>query len=68
MVRKKNVAQSDLDRIEVSDNSFYERVRDGYLKLAESEKRFKVIDGTQNIKEINEQIINEIKILEGVNK
>jgi dTMP kinase len=68
MVRKKNVAQSDLDRIEVSDNSFYERVRTGYLKLAESEKRFKVIDGTQNIKEINEQIINEIKILEGVNK
>ena len=68
MVRKKNIAHSDLDRIEVSDNSFYERVRDGYLKLAESEKRFKVIDGTQNIKEINEQIINEIKILEGVNK
>ena len=68
MVRKKNIAHSDLDRIEVSDNSFYERVRTGYLKLAESEKRFKVIDGTQNIKEINEQIINEIKILEGVNK
>ncbi|MCU0342682.1 MAG: dTMP kinase [Ignavibacterium sp.] len=68
MVRKKNIAHSDLDRIEVSDNSFYERVRDGYLKLAENEKRFRVIDGTQNIKEINEQIINEIKILEGVNK
>jgi dTMP kinase len=68
MVRKKNIAHSDLDRIEVSDNSFYERVRDGYLKLAKNEKRFRVIDGTQNIKEINEQIINEIKILEGVNK
>jgi len=55
-----------LDRIEVSDNTFYERVRKGYLYLAEKEKRFRVIDGTQNIKQINEQIINEIKSLEGV--
>jgi len=66
MARKKNIAHSDLDRIEVSDNTFYERVRKGYLYLAEKEKRFRVIDGTQNIKQINEQIINEIKSLEGV--
>lgn len=66
--RKLNVAHSELDRIEVSDNSFYERVREGYLYLAKKEKRFRVIDGTQNINQINEQIINEIKSLEGVNK
>jgi len=66
MARKKNIAHSDLDRIEVSDNTFYERVRKGYLYLAEKEKRFRVIDGTQNIKQINEKIINEIKSLEGV--
>ena len=66
MARKKNIAHSDLDRIEVSDNTFYERVRKGYLYLAEKEKRFRVIDGTQNIKQINEQIINEINSLEGV--
>ena len=66
MARKKNIAHSDLDRIEVSDNTFYERVRKGYLYLAEKEKRFRVIDGTQNIKQINEQIINEIKSLESV--
>lgn len=66
ITRKKNIAHSDLDRIEVSDNTFYERVRKGYLYLAEKEKRFRVIDGTQNIKQINEQIINEIKSLEGV--
>ena len=66
MARKKNIAHSDLDRIEVSDNTFYERVRKGYLYLAEKEKRFRIIDGTQNIKQINEQIINEIKSLEGV--
>ena len=66
--RKKNIAHSDLDRIEVSDNNFYERVREGYLYLAKKEKRFRVIDGTQNINQINEQIINEIKSLEGVIK
>ena len=66
LARKKNIAHSDLDRIEVSDNAFYERVRKGYLYLAEKEKRFRVIDGTQTIKQINEKIINEIKSLEGV--
>lgn len=63
--RKRNIAHSDLDRIEVSDNNFYERVREGYLYLSKKEKRFRVIDGTKNIEQINEQIINEIKSLEG---
>ena len=66
--RKQNVAHSELDRIEVSDNNFYERVREGYLYLAKKEKRFRVIDGTQNINQINEQIIKEINSLEGVSK
>lgn len=66
--RKAQRSMSDLDRIEVSDENFFERVRNGYLKIAESEKRFRVIDGTKSIEEINEMIINEINILEGVNK
>lgn len=68
MERKKKIAHSDLDRIEVSANNFYERVRDGYLYLAKKEERFRVINGTQNIDQINEQIIKEINSLEGVNK
>jgi dTMP kinase len=68
IARKRNIAHSDLDRIEVSDDTFYERVREGYLYLSKKEKRFKVIDGTQSINQINVQIINEIKSLEGVNK
>ena len=68
LARKKSVDHSDLDRIEVSDNTFYERVRDGYIYLSKKEKRFRVIDGTQNIKQINKQIINAIKSLEGINK
>jgi len=66
IARKANISQSDLDRIEVSDNTFYERVREGYLFLSKKENRFRVIDGTKSIKQINEQIINEIKSLEGV--
>lgn len=68
IARKAQRSMSDLDRIEVSDENFFERVRNGYLKIAESEKRFRIIDGTKSIEEINEMIINEINILEGVNK
>lgn len=63
--RKLKKSHSDLDRIEVSDNTFYERVREGYLYLSKQEKRYRVIDGTQSIENINKQIIDEIKSLEG---
>jgi len=63
--RKLKKSHSDLDRIEVSDNTFYERVREGYLYLSKQEKRFRVVDGTQSIENINKQIIDEIKSLEG---
>ncbi|MDT3696572.1 MAG: dTMP kinase [Ignavibacterium sp.] len=66
--RKAKMSMADLDRIEVSEEKFFERVRNGYLEIAESEKRFRVIDGTKSINEINELIINEINIFEGVNK
>jgi dTMP kinase len=62
--RKKNKSNSDLDRIEISDSVFYEKVRQGYLKLAETEKRFRIIDGKENIKDIHHKIVDEIKILE----
>lgn len=66
--RKSKKSSADLDRIEVSDDYFFEKVRNGYFQIAASEKRFRIIDGTKSIKEINEQIINEINILEGVSK
>jgi dTMP kinase len=65
--RKLKKSHSDLDRIEVSDNTFYERVREGYLYLSKKEKRFRVIDGSQSIEKINKQILDEIKFLEGNN-
>jgi len=68
MQRKKNRLKNDLDRIELSDDNFYERVRNGYLELAAKEKRFRVLDGTQSINSLNEMILKEINILEGVKK
>lgn len=55
---------AELDRIEVSKNGFYEKVREGYLYLAEKEKRFRVINGLLTIEEIHEIIIREILLFE----
>ena len=60
-LRKQN---KDLDRIEVSDSNFFEKVRNGYLKLAEGNSRFRIIDGTMTIDEIHQRIVNEINMLE----
>jgi dTMP kinase len=54
----------DLDRIEISEKQFFEKVRNGYLAIASKEKRFRIIDGTKKIEEIHKQIINEITLFE----
>ncbi len=64
--RKRNKSRSDLDRIELSNNNFYEKVRVGYLELATKENRFRVIDGTETIEKIHQKIIYEINSLEGM--
>lgn len=58
--RKAKRDDNDLDRIEVSDNSFYEKVRKGYFEISKTERRFRVLDGTQSIEVVSNQIINEI--------
>lgn len=63
--RKRQKIQADLDRIELSENAFFEKVRGGYLELAMKENRFRVIDGTDSIENIHKKIINEIILLEG---
>lgn len=62
--RKKQHSRNELDRIEISSNEFYERVRKGYLYLAENESRFKVLDGTLKEDEIHKKIIEEIVLCE----
>ena len=62
--RKMKKSESSLDRMELSDSIFFERVRNGYLTIAKNEKRFRVIDGTKSIEEINKKIIEEINLIE----
>lgn len=63
--RKSKVSVSALDRIEVSKNDFYEKVRYGYKYLVENEERFIQINGLSTIEEIHKNIIEEIKKYEG---
>ena len=58
--RKSLKDKHELDRIEVSEKEFYERVKKGYSYLAAKEKRFRIINGTKSILEIHNQIINEL--------
>jgi dTMP kinase len=63
--RKKKRSKGKLDRIELADIEFYNRVRTGYLEIAKQEDRFKVIDGTQTIENIHNQIISEFELIDG---
>jgi len=61
--RRKKKSKGKLDRIELADLEFYNRVRSGYLEIARKEERFKVIDGTQTIETIQTQIISELELI-----
>jgi dTMP kinase len=62
--RRKKKSKVKLDRIEVADIEFYNRVRSGYLEIARQEERFKVINGTQTIETIQNQIISELELID----
>jgi len=62
--RKMEKEEEQLDRLEILDNEFFNRVREGYLTMAQQEERFKVIDGVLSIECISEKILNEVKKLE----
>lgn len=59
--RKMEKEEEQLDRLEILDNEFFNRVREGYLTMVQQEERFKVIDGVLSIESISEKIINEVK-------
>ncbi|NWF90473.1 MAG: dTMP kinase [Ignavibacteriaceae bacterium] len=61
--RKQKKLAHELDRIEVSQKDFYEKVRNGYIFLSK-EKRFRKIDGTLDVSTIHKQIVHEIELLE----
>ena len=49
------------DRLEQEIITFYENIREGYLKIAKKEKRFVVVDGNQKPKDIHNKIFKIIK-------
>jgi dTMP kinase len=62
--RRQEKLSEHLDRIENSNKDFYSRVRNGYLELAKNENRFRILNGTDNIENIHEKLINEIDKIE----
>lgn len=59
--RKKNSSRNELDRIEISESAFYQKVRQGYLIIASEQNRFRLINGTESITDIHSKIIIEIE-------
>jgi dTMP kinase len=55
--RKAIFGKGNLDRIERSENEFYEKIRKGYIELSEREERFVRIDGMRTVEEIHEEIV-----------
>lgn len=62
--RKLLKEREQLDRLEILDEEFFNNVRNGYLKMANEEKRFKIINGELDKINISEIIFNEVKNLE----
>jgi dTMP kinase len=64
--RRENEGERPLDRLEGENVTFYHRVREGYLQLAQREpERIKLIDATASIETVRGQVIGEIeKLLE----
>ncbi len=59
--RKAKVEHAELDRIEISQNNFYEKVREGYFYLLEKDKYIVKLDGTKPIEKIHREIINKVE-------
>ncbi|MDD8017824.1 MAG: dTMP kinase [Bacteroidota bacterium] len=61
MHTRRDVGKHEADRMETSNEEFYQRVRNGYLQLAKEEpERFVVIDGKQPIDAIHDQIMKVV--------
>ncbi|MBL1212771.1 MAG: dTMP kinase [Ignavibacteriae bacterium] len=71
--KRKNENEIAPDRIESSENNFYNRVLEGYNKIAAAEKRFIRIDGLLTREQIHAEIVKvlnnyEQKGLENLNE
>jgi len=61
MYKRRTESHQEIDRMEMSNEDFYNRVRDGYIELAKDEPgRFVTIDGRQPIDAIHDVIWKEV--------
>ena len=55
------------DRLEAEPLAFHERVRQEFLQIARLDpERYLVVDGTQTIEQIHQEIINRVAILPAI--
>lgn len=50
----------DLDRMEQKGNGYHQKVRQGFLKLAEQIENTVVIDGTEKIEKVHENVVDQL--------
>jgi dTMP kinase len=53
----------DLDRMEQKGDGYHQKVRRGFLKLADEKKNFFIVDGTGEINAVNKKIIEVVEKL-----
>ena len=51
----------DLDRIEAKGDGYHQKVREGFLKLAQEQKNFFVINAMQDIDAVHKKIIETVE-------
>ena len=51
----------DLDRMEAKGDGYHQKVRDGFLKLAQEQKNFFVINAMQDIDAVHKKIIETVE-------
>ena len=51
----------DLDRMERKGDGYHQKVREGFLKLAEQQKNFAVIDGAGDIETVHKKVLEVIE-------
>ena len=66
IARARLANNSALDRFEQEKGDFFERVRAAYYRrVAESPARYAVIDAAQSIENVQRQLLEVFKVIEG---